>query len=863
MAFLGLGKKKAKNEPENTSQEQVQAQGGNKVDAKAEAAAEKQRLKKIKAMKGKFDETVWQSSLDVMRTGIPQFVLQDKDPETDDTKLKYVVLGFDTKIVDDFSNKSDDDIGSIMTAIKASMDCVIEEALLENELILMIPTQKTLNSLKEFDDVFPMKFYITYVTEDHEINVETKSETSQEFLEIGLQEVVDMIDANIYVQDKIDELKGRSDGAGYAGDPDDISAPVREEAGDETDSGNSDSGDGDDDDAVNEDDLPPEEGDKKPEAEGDSGNSSGDVGDGGKDAEEVAKAAKEATEKAAAVASRIASQKADIPKDNNGDGKQPEAQNPEAASGTPAVEIKAEPEAASAAAAAAAEKLDKLKGAVQKASDDALNDQAVKSAAANINPQARTFDMAAMDQYITRKYYSDDLKLEITSEPFDAMFMQSNTYVPFVEVADDSWLSGYVNSLRRDANARLAKLHNENLMLMRERYMLIIAKHCESITKSVSTDDPKSRFGYTLRTIQQIRDDNLTHLGEQAEGYKRECEQAYQAQLDAVMKNAANTAKAQFENTHKANHERELKEIETELRNNIESEYILAVENLKDERRNEAKRQLDAGVTEALKLCADEYTKMIAMERQEYARLQAVISDFQSDNMAAEESRVRTMAEDQRRENEVVRARREYDAKYETATREFEAKLAAVKAEIERANIEHSNHVQEIREQHEKMMQGLRDAQAEQLSHKDKEIETLTGQLDVANKQIESLTIKYAELDEKTGKKYATQIDMLRSEREAWTERAEQVEHLHKYTDRIKFTTMIIGVIAALALGIIIGCGIVANSANNKASEPPVINYYTDKADKNDNDGDSDQSDDNSEGEEADGRGDNSGEEVG
>lgn len=861
MAFLGLGKKKAKNEPENTSQEQAQAQAQGGKDAKAEAAAEKQRLKKIKAMKGKFDETVWQSSLDVMRTGIPQFVLQDKDPETGDTKLKYVVLGFDTKIVDDFSNKSDDDIGSIMTAIKASMDCVIEEALLENELILMIPTQKTLNSLKEFDDVFPMRFYIVYVTEDHEINVETKSEASQEFLEIGLQEVIDMIDANIYIQDKIDELKGRSDGAGYAGDPDDISAPVREEAGDEADNSGADgdnSGDSDDGDAVSEDDLPPEEGDKKPEAEngGDSDNDSGDGNDGGKDAEAVAKAAKEATEKAAAVASRIANQKADMPEGDSG--AQLAAESSKADPEKPA----AEPEAASAAAAAAAEKLDKLKGAVQKASDDALNDQAVKSAAANINPQARTFDMAAMDQYITRKYYSDDLKLEITSEPFDAMFMQSNTYVPFVEVADDSWLSGYVNSLRRDANARLAKLHNENLMLMRERYMLIIAKHCESITKSVSTDDPKSRFGYTLRTIQQIRDDNLAHLGEQAEGYKRECEQAYQAQLDAVMKNAANTAKAQFENTHKANHERELKEIETELRNNIESEYILAVENLKDERRNEAKRQLDAGVTEALKLCADEYTKMIAMERQEYARLQAVISDFQSDNMAAEESRVRTMAEDQRRENEVVRARREYDAKYETATREFEAKLAAVKAEIERANIEHSNHVQEIREQHEKMMQGLRDAQAEQLSHKDKEIETLTGQLDVANKQIESLTIKYAELDEKTGKKYATQIDMLRSEREAWTERAEQVEHLHKYTDRIKFTTMIIGVIAALALGIIIGCGIVANSANNKASEPPVINYYTDKSDKGDNAGDnSDQ--DGSEGEEADGRGDNSGEEVG
>ena len=815
-------KKKDKNAPE-TAEETKNDAAASKSDAKADAAAERQRLKKIKDMKKKFDETVWQSNLDTMRSNIPQFVLTEKDPDTGEDTIKYVLLGFDTTIVDDFANKSDDDVGSIMTAIKASMDCIIEEPLLERELILMIPTQRTLNALHEFEETFDLKFCITYVDENHGIEIETKTPDGGERVVATLPEIEEMLSSNTYIGDKIASLKANSGSDGY--DPDDISAPISESGGSDDEDIPNDEDIPDDDDIPNDEDIPDDDDDESIPNDEDIPDDDDDSGDKpepqAKNADDVKKAAEKATDEARKIASQVSRQKGEVEDEDNGGN-----------DGSPEPVQETRPDNSGddrSASAAASEKIEKLKGAVQKASDEALNDTVIKNATANINPQARTFDMAAMDQYITRKYYSDDLKLEITSEPFDAMFLQSNPYIPFVEVDDDSWLSGYVNNIRRDANARLAKLHHENLMLMRERYMLIIAKHCESITRSVSTDDPKSRFGYALKTITQIRNDNLDHLSEQSESYKRECEDAYQARMNAAMQNAANTAKAQFENVHKANHERELKEIETELRNNIESEYVLAVENLKDERRNEAKRQLDAGISEALKLCADEYTKMLAMERKEYVRLQDVIAKFQNDNMAADQARIMTLAEEQRRENEIVKARREYDSKYDVATREFEAKLAAVRADIERGNIEHSNHVQEIREQHEKMMQGLRDAQAEQLSHKDKEIETLTSQLDTANKQIESLTVKYAELDEKTGKKYANQIDMLRSEREAWTERAEQVEHLHKYTDRIKFTTMIIGVIAALALGIIIGCGIVANSVNNKSSEPPVINYYTDK----------------------------------
>lgn len=781
---------------------------------------EKQRQKKIKKMKAKFDETVWSNAVDIMKSDIPKFIITEQDPDDADSEIvKYVLLGFDTKIVDDFSNKSDDDIGSIMTAIKNSMNCVIENGLFDNELILMIPTTKTLAALREFEDVFNLKFYITYVTEDHGIILETKSETDDSYVSITLDQIQNMLDHNIYIKDQIKMLQ---EGTNDTTDEDSIEAPESSST--------------DDSQSVSSDVTPKEQSEEKTEEseedfEGADRDEEMPDEEGGDnvDADEVSDVVTSAVGDASKIAQKMKMTKNDVDEIVESAKEKTEPVKTE-----PVKEETAGDENKTATAASRAkDKLAKLQSTVQKASDNALEDKDIKSSAANINPQNRvnTFDAAAMDQYITRKYYSDDLGLEVSSEPFDAMFMQSNSYIAFTEVEGDDWLSGYVNNIRRDANTRLAKLHNENLLIMRERFMLIITKHCESIVKSVSTDDPNSRFGYTLQSINSIKNDSIAKLRETSEAYKREKEDDYQSRLKIEMDNAANVAKANFINAYGKAHEAEMREIENDLRNNIESEYVAAVENLKNERRNEAKRQLDAGISEALKICADEYTKMLAMERKEYARLQAVITDFQNENMAADEARIYALSEEQRRSNEVVKVREEYDSKYALANKDFEAKLAAIQAEIEKTNIEHDNYVDELRDQHERMMQDLRNSHKEQINHKDHEISLLNEQLDTANTQIQTLTVKYSEQDENINRKYANQIGMLKSEREAWVERAQQVENLHKYSDKLKLTGMVVGVIAALGIGVIIGCAVSANNLNGNTAttEAPIIHYITDE----------------------------------
>ena len=832
MAFWSSWGKK-KDDADGAQEEEVRggAAGPSKSEAKIDAAAEKQRLKKIKAMKKKFDETVWSNAVDTMKSEIPAFTLTEPDPDLPGSEItRYVLLGFDTKIVDDFSNKSDDDVGSIMTAIKSGMDCVIEDPLFDNELILMIPTARTLAALAEFEDTFDLRFFVIYATEDHVISMETKTpDKEDDFVFVSLKDIRNMLENNIFVKDMIRRLQSASSSGdfGISGEP---------SSGENDGSGGDDIMSEDDYESgygpMDEEDGPPDEGDGPPDDE-DYGppDEGGDAGGSGSRADDIKQAAAAAVSEAEGAGSKLSDQKDDVES----------AVQPQPAAQQPAQQPAQQNPGSGARPSSVRDRMNRLRGAVQTASDTARQDPEIAKTSEAIRPQPaqpQRFDEAALDQYIDRKYYSDDLGLEISSQPFDAMFVQGDRFEEFAVEPTSDWLGGYVNNVRMDANTRLRKLHQENMMLMRKQYLMIIAKLCEGIVKSVATDDPKSRFGYIYKGIHEDREARISKLPEQAEAYKRECEEAYQSRMRADMENAANTARASFINRYGKEHERELREIETDLKNNIESEFVAALDHLNTERRKEAKRQFDIGVTDALKACNDEYIKIIAQEKKEYARLQDVITKFINENMASDEARIHVLSEDQRRTNEVAQVRAEYDARISLANSDFEARLAAVRSEIDQKDVEHEKEVARVQDQYEHAMQQLRKSHSETLQHKDSEIGLLTDQLSKANANFDDLTQKYARLEQDVEKKYMAQIDMLRSERDAWNERADHVERLHKYTDKIKLTGVAVACVAAIGIGIITGCVIMSFRQQNAAAQnttvaapvqqDPVLHYYID-----------------------------------
>lgn len=815
---IGGGKKK----PAPDAQDEVR--GAAAPDAKAaknEAAAEKLRLKKIRAVKKKFDETVWESALDVMRSQIPQFTLIEPDPDVPGGEIpRYVVLGFDLEIVDFFSNKADDDIGSIMSAIKHSMDVIIEDRLFDNQLILVIPTAKSLAALAEFEETFDLKFYVCYVTENDVVSLETRSpDQEDDFIFITLPEIRDMLRDNISIRDQIHNLQIR---VGSAGDYGGLSGEETTESRAADEARKSDPDQGADGDVMSEEDYDKGQGggaapEPAPEA---------DPAPAGAGTDAVRSAVDGAVERAGQVSRTLENQSGEV----RAAAPAPAAPEPAPAAAPAPAPVPVPPQAASARS-----RVDRIRAAAQQAVSQAAADPQIQQKQHAIQaPQPQQFDAAAMDKYISRQYYSDDLGLEISSQPFDAMFLQSNPYMPFQEVQSDSWLDGYVNSLRRDANARLAKLHYENLLLMRHRYMEIITAHCAEITKAVATDDKESRFGFLMAEFEARKKDALEQLPAMVAEYKAGLEKTYEDRLRIEMENASNTARANFINRYGKEHERELKAVEAELRNNLESEFVSSQAAILQQRRDEAKRQLDAGITEALTICKDEYTKMMAVERQEYARLQEVIVNYMNDHMAADEAKVAVDMENLRLNNDVARVQQEAAAAMARAQADFEARVADIKAESERSTLAHERAMADATDRHAHAMAELRSSFTETISHKDSEIQMLRSQIEQADARMDEMTKKYVDLEAATDKKYRTQIDMARSETEAWEKQAGHIQRIHKYTDKIKMTGVVVGFAASLAIGIIIGCVIMAGSAQDAVDrqaagiqqQAPEMHYF-------------------------------------
>lgn len=785
---------------------QVEAVDNAVVDAKASAKEEKKRLKRIEKMCNKFDETVWVSVVDVLREQIPDFVTTYEDEK------QFVTFALDTSQhpINDFENTKDPDVGQLYNVIKTEMDVIVENGLLANELILFIPTEKTLKRMADYAEEFDFKYNIVLCRNDDDAGDYTVMtyNDSEDPIVITFADVdaivrrhdigasINMLAVNKERNntdniDGVDELLGGEinnaddgdaiDGADVVNDnvpeettEDDNSS---EESNNETMQEESVNDESDQDETSNE----PEE-DMSDETTEDSNIS----------LEDLTNAVAEASEQAV---------------NEGGSGKSKRQSLSD--------KVRAKREAR------------RLNNAVASAVDIASQDEEIqKQQRQRMQPvnTPQVLTVADIDNFIVRKFYSDDLGLEVSTEPFDAAIVSGNRYQPFEYIPESvtcsEWLNEYINNLRADANTKLMRMHQENITMLREHYVLLVTRHCEDIVKALDINDPNTKYGAMKITLNQKRSDDASKLQDKIASeiakLNDERTKMLQDKIEAARAAAINSFNREIAPTF----EQKEKNIRNVMSTDIEVSYTEGLNAINAARREEAKRQLDIGINEILKNIHDEYAKMLAIEREEYNRLQGIISEFEKSNMAADMAHAQTIQAELDRSNKVAEIQTEYESKIGLIKSEFELKLDAAYEDIRRKSVEHNDQVSKLKEQHDVYVAKLEAA-------RDDQVAKLNGEIDSLNEQLRAMSERYVELDQITNEKYKNQIDEIKSEREAWEERADHLEQMHKYTDRIKITVAIISVMAALGIGVIVGASYMADKVKDtQQSNAPKITYH-------------------------------------
>lgn len=396
--------------------------------------------------------------------------------------------------------------------------------------------------------------------------------------------------------------------------------------------------------------------------------------------------------------------------------------------------------------------------------------------------------------FVVRKFYSDDLGLEVSTQPFDAQFLHGNAYLPFNENRGTGWLNEYLSNIAKDANTRMERMHNENLFRMRERYMRLIQSHCANIAKSLDISDDSTQYGKMRFAIEQNKSDNLDMIEQSISEKKDQLEASWYAKLEQVGNEAAAAAKQQYIDRYGRTHDNDIFQLESREKDEIERDYQNSLKRMNEDRRSEASKLLDLAVNETLKEMSSLYLKVLRDEKKEYIRLQNEMTRFIDDNRKDEKARIDALAEENRQVKKANEVRNDYTAKIKAMAAEFDLKKTVLQADIDKMQREHDAEIRNY--------QSEWNAKLDEEKRKSKQLQ----------EQIDELLHKYSELDDKKSKEYEerireyeNRINAFDSERKDNVSREAHIIESHKRANTVSVFLVIAILIASLGVGFMIG----------------------------------------------------------
>lgn len=387
----------------------------------------------------------------------------------------------------------------------------------------------------------------------------------------------------------------------------------------------------------------------------------------------------------------------------------------------------------------------------------------------------------------SRRFYSDDLGLEVSIDPFDVQFMRDNPVPAFSEDYDDQWLSGYLRRMAKDANLELRRMHANNISRLRENYFNLMARSCEDIQRTLDINDPKSPYGKKLRKLDERRQEYLSVVADDIVKQRDELNAEYEKKREQYVENAVAAARQQFDNMYGRQHSAQLAQLEPAAYNRVEAGYQDQRRQILQRRRDEAGKLLDYRISDVMQVLTDEYRKRLDAEQTRFVELRRDMQDFLDNNRKDEVARAKALSDELVRDNKVAQTVEEYKQRMDALAAEHAAKKQALETEI-----------QTLRRQQEDALRRKDEEFAVKLADARKQTSDIKGMLDEANR-------RYYELDERKDRDYEARMTALKDQNQVLSDKMTNIVETHKRTNTISAFLVVAILVAALAIGFIGG----------------------------------------------------------
>lgn len=413
------------------------------------------------------------------------------------------------------------------------------------------------------------------------------------------------------------------------------------------------------------------------------------------------------------------------------------------------------------------------------------------------------------DETIIRRFFSDELGLEVSTEAFDSQFLHGNPYIPFDENRTEGWLNNQLNEMSRDANIDMKRLHEANLFELRSKFYNLLSLHAEHIQKDFDITNPETEFGQIMRDMDMSYAQALDGVEAKVAEKTDELKRAYNEAKDAFVADARAAAEKQYRERHGRQHEADVNAIPAAIRAEIEASRESGKREFMKDRKAKAARQMDLGVSLILQDISREYQKRLADESALCHEWRERINTFLDNNRKDDIARTKALAEELAQQEKADKVLAEYTEKLRAKDAEFEAHTRMLE--------------QEVANDRKDMQKQIAEYKAECAS----KVEDVKKQKDEVQSKLDELMEQYAQIDERKGREYEARLAQAKDEAEAWSDKYDYLAAAHKKNNIFIVALAAVGVIAALAIGVLVGTNMNLGAQQQQTSTVITQDYQS------------------------------------
>ena len=403
----------------------------------------------------------------------------------------------------------------------------------------------------------------------------------------------------------------------------------------------------------------------------------------------------------------------------------------------------------------------------------------------------RVFDRDAVRNTMARRFLDEDLGLSVDMTPFEALFGHEEgeaSRFSLDHLSDENWLDGQIKLLSQQANDALAQQRRRDINELRDLYFSLVSNTGDEIAAQMSTGPGADNvWAQTLAEADANAEKSRGSLVDIMGAQRAAIISKYEKERESDARAKAAEAKSLYDVRHKPGLDRELAEIEPNLRATIDGDYTLRRCQILNARKQSAQASFDAALTRVMDYLIQKRSEQVAREVELMEQFRDEMGKFLDENRKEDIARAEVLREQLSRENIV-----------EQKTAEFAVREKELHEQIAREREEAKKRSLAAQEETNKLIERMRQDHEAALAQAQEEIKR-------ANERTKEEAARVNVVRDEISRQFESQIAFLENDQKTLMAQMDRESVVANRANRLYIALAVLVALTFLALGVIAG----------------------------------------------------------